>query len=316
MNPSRVDEKDVINYIKEFEKTKEKKIASIKRFATKSTIFLAIIFLLFFIGLIYDALIRVKGMIESSPLLAAIYVTLFLGLVITIFYIIIKQYIGYLKLKKIDSLQQKAIKYLKNPNNETLKFAKEILKSYKNHQNKEISKRAKEIDLNLSEMMYEEILPTINEKIFLPLDKEAQKVITKYSTQTAISTAISPVALIDAILIISRSYAMISEIATIYGYRPTLLGKIALIRKVFITLAFASVTDILSNHLHDFLGSSILSKLSYHSAQGIANGVLTARVGISTIKVCRVIPYSEKNQSFLLNLSKKILNTIFKDKRA
>ncbi len=316
INPTRVDERAIIDeYIKDIDEIKSKKLKSLNLFATKSFIFLTLLFLVLFIGLIYDALQRVNHMLVTSPTLAAIYLTLFTILTLLILYMITKQYLSYKKLKKIGHLQEQSLEHLKNPTKLTQSFAKEILQNYQNYPDKDISQNAKELLRDMDTLMYEEILPTLKSKIFMKLDEKAKKAVTKYSTQTAISTAISPVALIDAILILSRSYAMISEIAQIYGYRPTFFAKLALIRRVFVTLAFASISDILSQHSHDFLGSSLLSKLSYHSAQAIANGVLTARVGISTIKSCRPIIYSDKNRGFLINLSKAIIDTIFSNKK-
>jgi len=79
-------------------------------------------------------------------------------------------------------------------------------------------------------------------------------------------------------------------------------------------LAFASVTEILANHSQDILGTSILSKLSTHGAQGVANGILIARVGIGTIKSCRPLHYKEQNEGFLKSLSKVIIEALFSKK--
>jgi len=159
--------------------------------------------------------------------------------------------------------------------------------------------------------MYDEVLDRLDEKLLQPLDTLAREAIMKYANQTALSTAISPVALIDAVLILSRSHVMVHDIAKIYGYRPNLLGEISLFKKVFLTLAFASVTDILANHSHDILGTSLLSKLSLHGAQGVANGILVARVGLGTIRSCRPLLYHDRGEGFLRGLTKVIVQTLF-----
>ena len=238
-------------------------------------------------------------MMNNMPILGIIYLIGVLILTFIIFYLLFKQYLGYKKLKRIEKLQEKSRLFKEYPNEKIKEFASEI-----------VSHLNKKDDFEMDNLMYDEIIDELERQILIPIDKDAKKIIIKYSNQTAISTAISPVAFIDALLILSRSFIMINEIAKLYGYRPNFMGELRLFKKILFNLAFAGATEILVHHLHDFIGSSILSKLSYHSAQGVANGILTARIGIATIKACRPINYNDNDQSFLKGLTKKIFSTI------
>jgi putative membrane protein len=104
---------------------------------------------------------------------------------------------------------------------------------------------------------------------------------------------------------------MIKEIAKVYNLRPNLAGELVLVKKVFVTLAFAGVSDILLHHSHDILGASVLSKVSAHGAQGVANGILTARVGLSAQKACRPLPVTKREDGFLKNILKMITKSLF-----
>ena len=313
--PMRIaDESIIYEDIESFEKERVSVLQGIGSFAKKSMLVLGLLFSLMIIGTVYDASMSASSMLENAPVLGVIYLLMLVTLIGIIAVSIFKQYRGYVKIRRIDSMQERAKAFIKEPTGDVVAYAKEIITQYTYHDNPDIVSRARSLEKEIDSLMHDEVLERIDEKLLEPLDKLARESIVKYANQTALSTAISPVALIDAVLILSRSHVMVHDIANIYGYRPSLLGEIALFKKVFVTLAFASVTDILANHSHDILGTSILSKLSVHGAQGVANGILIARVGIGTIKSCRPLHYSEKNEGFLKSLSKVIVEALFSKK--
>ncbi len=265
----------------------------------------------FLIGSIYDIYERFFSIFNNTPLLGIFYaLSLFIFFIILIF-IGIKEFKGYKKLKNIENMQKIAKNLQNNPTEEVFSFTDKILDIYTNHPDEEIRAKAIEIQKELKERVFlkEEVLEFLDERFFTYLDKKAYKLITKYSNQTALSTAISPVALIDMILILSRSWAMITEISKVYGFKPNFASKILLLKRVSFNLIFASVTDLASDYLSSIIGTSLLSKLSYHSAQGLANGVLIARIGVATINSCRVI-YFKKRINYVEYIAKKLLETL------
>jgi putative membrane protein len=306
-----IDESDILD----LENERITDIKGIGAFAKKSAVVFGLIFSIFLIGTIYDATTKASSMLLNSPALGIFYIILIVALIGVIGYSLIDQIISYKKLKRIDKLQQKGEELVKNPTKDVHSYAKEIITPYLNHEDSDIANRAKSLLDELDSMMVDEVLQRVDEKLLEPLDALSRKKITKYASQTALSTAISPVALIDAALIISRSHVMVHDIAKIYGYRPNFLGEVVLFKKVFAALAFASVTEILANHSHDIFGTTMLSKFSLHTAQGMANGILVARIGIGVIKTCRPMHYKQKSDGFLKSLSKVIAQSLFnKDK--
>lgn len=315
MQPQRLAEENILyEDIESFEKERVTAIQGIGSFAKKSILVLGLIFSIMIIGTVYDASMTASSMLVNAPVLGVIYLMMLFSLIGIIGFAIVKQYLGYVKIRRIDTLQEKGAAFVKMPTSAVHPYAKEVIAPYLTHDNKDIAARAYSLDKEIDSLMHDEVLERVDEKLLQPLDKLARETIVKYANQTAISTAISPVALIDAVLIISRSHVMVHDIAKIYGYRPNLLGEISLFKKVFVTLAFASATEILANHSHDILGTSLLSKLSVHGAQGVANGILIARVGLGTIKSCRPLHYKERNEGFLKSLSKVIVEALFSKK--
>lgn len=315
IEPLRLAEENVLyEDIESFENERVTAIKGIGSFAKKSILVLGLLFSIMIIGTVYDASMTASSMLANAPILGVIYLVMLFSLIGIIGFSLVKQYLGYIKIRRIDTLQEKGAVFVKNPTSAVHPYAKEITEKYLHHDNEDIAMRARSLEREIDSLMYDEVLERVDEKLLQPLDKLARETIVKYANQTAISTAISPVALIDAVLILSRSHVMVHDIAKIYGYRPNLLGEISLFKKVFVTLAFASVTDILANHSHDILGTSLLSKLSVHGAQGVANGILIARVGIGTIKSCRPLHYKDRNEGFLKSLSKVIVEALFSKK--
>ncbi len=289
----------------------QEKETKIKKGVKKGLLLFSLFVSIVIVGLIYDFTTTLSSMLINSPILGVVYLVLVLLFVGTFGYIMLGEYRGFKKIKEIEGLQEEADSHIKNPSKASINFFKNLTKSYLSHQYEDVASDAKTLYKEFDTMLDSEVAESFEEKILQKLDTLARDKITKYSTQTAISTAISPVAFIDALLIISRSHIMVTEIAKIYGYKPNFLGRLSLYKRVFGILAFASVTDILANHSHDLLGNSFLSKLSMHSAQGVANGILVARVGLSTIKACRPLSYNKKGEGFLGNLSKSIAKKLF-----
>ena len=300
-----IDEKNILTEENEDIPQKEKKNNNL------TTVLILSALSAFLIGSIYDIYYRFLSIFQNTPYLGFLYILSILIFTASLFFIALKQYQGYRNLKEIENRQEKARKLSQNPTKEVFSFAKEILSVYINHPNEKIRQKALEIEKEIEEniILKDEVLDILEEKLFKELDNEAYKLISKYSNQTALSTAISPVALIDVILILSRSWAMISQISKVYGFKPNFTGKMILLKKVSLNLIFASVTDLASDYLSSIIGTSLLSKLSYHSAQGLANGVLIARIGVATIKSCRVI-YFRKRINYVEYIAKKLLETL------
>ena len=279
----------------------------VKKGFIASVLFLFIVVSSFF----YDSFLTLSSMMQNSPIFAFVYGFALISLLGVLSYVGVKEYIGYKRIARVDNMQNEGEKLLKNPTKDVYSFASKIIDQYKKSENKEISKVAYELEGELKDLMEDEVLKRVDEKLLTKLDILAKEEIKKYATQTAVSTAVSPVAFVDAILIISRSIALVKSVSKIYGYRANLASEVLIFKKVFALLAFASATDILANHSHDLFGTSILSKLSMHSAQGIANGVLIARIGIGVIKSIRPLPYRRNDGGFLRSLISSISNLIF-----
>ncbi len=314
LTPSRVLESEVIDEIVEEEEKRLTSLRGIGAFAKKSMIVLGLLFGVIITGTLYDAATSASSMLHNAPIVGVMYLVMLFSLIGILGFGIFKEMLGYLKIKKIDTIQEEATALTTKSSKKVRAFAKKVIALYSDHEDEQIRDAVKAFSYELPSMLDDEIMQRLNDIILTKMDEKAKKIITKYANQTALSTAISPVAMIDAILILSRSHVMVKEIATVYGLRPNLFAELALIKKVFVTMAFAGITDIMLHHSHDILGASVLSKISSHGAQGVANGILTARIGLSTIKACRPVALNQKQDGFFKNILKMITKSLFSSK--
>lgn len=140
------------------------------------------------------------------------------------------------------------------------------------------------------------------------VDEKALNEIAKFSTEAVVLIALSPVALIDMLIIFSRNLRMINKIAGLYGLSLSYWSRIKLIKQVFVNMAYAGASELVADIGTDVLGAELLGKLSTRFAQGLGAGMLTARLGAKTMELCRPIPLEQKPN--LTQVRKKIAQQI------
>lgn len=149
-----------------------------------------------------------------------------------------------------------------------------------------------------------ELVQLYSRVVLSKVDEKAMNEVAKFSTEAVVLVALSPVAIIDMLIMLSRNLRMINKIAGLYGLKLGYWSRIKLIKQVFVNMAYAGASEIISDFGSDMLGAELLGKLSARFAQGLGAGMLTARLGIKTMQLCRPIPFDEKPK--LNHIRKKI----------
>ena len=127
-----------------------------------------------------------------------------------------------------------------------------------------------------------------------PLDMLVRHEIASAARRVSIVTALAPRAIIDVIFVAVQAVRLIGRIATIYGGRPGLLGFLKLLRSIVSHLAITGGMAAGDSLIQQFVGHGIAAKLSARLGEGVLNGLLTARVGLSAMAVCRPLPFATK----------------------
>lgn len=127
--------------------------------------------------------------------------------------------------------------------------------------------------------------------LILPLDGEVRREIASAAKRVSMVTALAPRAIIDVAFVGAQAIRLIRRIAVIYGGRPGLLGFLKLLRSIGAHIAITGGMAAGDSLLQQFVGHGIAARLSARLGEGVLNGLLTARVGLSAMAVCRPMPF-------------------------
>ncbi|WP_419912815.1 YcjF family protein [Hoeflea sp.] len=124
-----------------------------------------------------------------------------------------------------------------------------------------------------------------------PVDQEARRLILNASKRVSVVTALSPRALIDIGYVLFEAMRLIRALATLYGGRPGTLGAIRLARDVVSHLAVTGSLALGDGVIQQLMGQGLASKLSARLGEGVVNGLMTARIGIAAMDLCRPLAF-------------------------
>ncbi len=128
--------------------------------------------------------------------------------------------------------------------------------------------------------------------LIAPLDAEVRREIARAAKRVSMVTALAPRAIIDVIFVAAQAVRLIRRVASIYGGRPGFLGLLKLLRSIGAHIAITGGMAAGDSLIQQFLGHGIAAKLSVRLGEGVLNGMLTARVGLSAMAVCRPLPFA------------------------
>ncbi len=133
-------------------------------------------------------------------------------------------------------------------------------------------------------------------------DAEARGLILGAAKRVTAVTAISPRALVDIVYVFYESLRLIRRLATLYGGRPGGLGTAKLARMVLGHLALTGGVAMTDSLVQQLIGHGLAAKLSARLGEGVVNGLMTARIGLAALDVCRPLPHLERSAPALTDI--------------
>ncbi|MGS2742986.1 YcjF family protein [Halomonas sp. LS-001] len=156
----------------------------------------------------------------------------------------------------------------------------------------------------------EEIQTLLRYHLLAPRDREAQRLITRMSGETAIMVAISPLTLVDMTLVAWRSLAMVDRLCRLYGLELGYASRLRLFRHVLHNMAFAGASELATDASMDMLSLDLAGRISARAGQGLATGLLSARLGLRAQRLCRPVAFAEEEQPRLADLRQDLWRQI------
>jgi len=250
------------------------------------------------LGIVFLTLVTVEAVrffingFSQSPIIASLYAILLAGLAIICGRSLWREISGLRQFKVQQNLKQQALNIINEEGNSDAaslcdKISKRLPCDLAGFDHSAWQK------LPLEEYNDAEILQLYSRNVLSQVDQKALKEIAKFSSESVVLVALSPIAIIDMLLMLWRNLRLINKIAALYGLKLSYWSRVKLIKQVIINMAYAGASELVADLGADLLGVELLGKLSARMAQGLGAGMLTARLGLKAMHLCRPIPFTD-----------------------
>ena len=243
------------------------------------------------LGLAIDQLVR--DLFSRSSWLGWVAAGLTVIVVIAAFGLVIREIAGLMRARKIEKLRQQAKEALESGEYKPAgQLVDQLMDLYQNRP--DTARGRAKMETHHGEIIDGPDLVGLAERDLIgPLDQQARELVMNAAKRVSLVTAISPRALVDLAYVAVENLRLIRQLSELYGGRPGTLGIFRLARNVVAHLAVTGSIAVGDGIIHQFIGQGLAAKLSARLGEGVVNGLLTARVGISAIDLCRPLPFTQ-----------------------
>lgn len=152
-----------------------------------------------------------------------------------------------------------------------------------------------------------EVLEMYDAMVIAEQDKLATQIVSKHATESAALVAISPLAMVDMLLVAWRNFKMIDSLAEVYGIELGYWSRLQLFKCTLVNMAAAGASEVAIDASMDLLSMDLAGKLSARAGQGLGVGILTARLGIKAMSLLRPMPWQTGRAVKLSAIRKQIV---------
>ena len=241
------------------------------------------------IGLAIDALIR--DLFDRYEALGWVAVALAALAAIAVIAIAVREVAGLLRIRAITAIHAGASEAVATDDRDAARhIARELIRLY--DRRPETARGRAALAGHVGEIIDgRDLIGLAENELMLPLDEAARRLVLSASKRVALVTAVSPRAVVDVLFVAIQILRLIRALATLYAGRPGTLGFFRLTRAAIAHLAVTGGIAAGDSLVQQILGHGLAARLSARLGEGVINGLLTARVGIAAIEVCRPLPF-------------------------
>ncbi len=158
-------------------------------------------------------------------------------------------------------------------------------------------------------------LTLVERSLMVPLDGDARKIVANSAKRVSVMTAISPFVFLDMLLVAGENFKMLRRLMSLYGGRPGLLSQFRMIKMMIANLAVSGGVAVGADLIGHVIGGQVATKLAGRVGEGMINGSLTARLGITATKLIRPLPYTEAKPTTITAFIKELTRGSKKTKK-
>jgi putative membrane protein len=134
-------------------------------------------------------------------------------------------------------------------------------------------------------------LRILEREILEPLDREAVGLVAAAARRVSVTTALSPRAAIDVVVVVWTAFRLVRRLGDLYGGRPGGLAEWRLLRRVAVQVLVSGGMAAGDEVVGQLLGQGLAARLSARLGEGMVNGLMTARLGLAALMLTRPLPF-------------------------
>ncbi len=252
----------------------------------------------------------VTGLLATRPTIGLAITSLTAFVLVLLLLVALREGLAYRRLGVLEKLQTAIADSRLGSRDDGTKAARDVMGLYRGRE--ELTWKINRVNEQMPDHLdAESVLTLVETEVMEPLDKAALAEVESASRRVAMTTALVPIALADIGIALATNMRMVRAVAQIYGGRSGTVGSWGLVRAVLTHLVATGAVAIGDDLIGSVAGGAIAGKISRRFGEGIINGALTARVGITAITLCRPMPFVVREKPKTRNVVKRALAGVF-----
>ena len=277
-----------------------------KSWGKKALILLLMISAIIFSWQCYVTLI---GIFESNVILGSIFAVLLAFFSGVISVEIFRFYKGQRQLAKAERLREQAAGFVRERSHgKASTFISELRSLYQNTAQGELLTSC--LNNQPDYLNDAEVIDYLSEHFVAQLDQQAYRLIQNESVNIGVLIALSPLAVLDALVALWRSFKLVNQINKVYGLSLTRIGQWQVFFKIIKMTLLAAGTDAAISTMIEKTSTGMTGIVAGSVAQGIGVSIYVSRLGQEAIKQSRPIMINKKPPFGVAVLIEGIINKL------
>lgn len=233
------------------------------------------------------------AIMAANVVLGLLFAGLLILFVMVISIEIIRFYKGQRQLAKAETLREQSAHFVRERSHgKADSFIAELKSLYEHTAQGALLKTC--LDKQPDYLNDAEVIDYLSEHFVARLDEQAYRLIQQESVNIGALIALSPLAVLDALVALWRSFKLVNQINQIYGLSLTRVGQWQVFFKIIKMTLLAAGTEVAMSTMIEKTSTGMTGLVAGSVAQGIGVGIYVSRLGQEAIKQSRPIASNNK----------------------